>query len=161
MRAGWIGLGALALLAACQDRNPSNNEAGANGADPRPIGELAKPPVDLANEESAIVEDLVAEVPSPATIPAAFQGRWASDRSKCGDGQESGLTITPKMLRFYESEAKVKSVDATGPRAITVAASFIGEGQSWEDSQRLSLSENGQMLTIAGKNVAIRRTKCS
>ncbi|MBB5684234.1 hypothetical protein [Sphingobium boeckii] len=150
------------MLTACQDRNPGDNFAETNAADVRPIEDLARPPEDLRNEVDAASDDSEA-APSSAleTIPVAFQGRWAVDRARCGDGQELGLTVTPTLLRFYESEAKVKQIQAAGPRAITVTSDFSGEGQSWEDSQRLSLSADGQMLTIAVKKTATRRVKCS
>lgn len=169
MRTGWMGACAtLALLAGCQDRNPGDNDAQANVADARPIDNLALPPENIAQaaEEAEDAENVPEELGSatsaaPGTIPAAFQGRWAVDRARCGDGQQLALTVMPKLLRFYESEAKVKQVEAAGPRAITVTSSFSGEGQSWEDSQRLSLSSDGRTLTIAARNTATRRVKCS
>ena len=159
----WAGgLILLAMLAGCGREAPADNDAQPSAAT-RKIEDLARPPADAGN---AAVETQRSD-PAPAvstmtdSIPAAFQGRWGTSRDGCGDGQEMALTITPALLRFYESEGRVKRVAPLGPGAISVRSLYSGEGESWENVQRLTLSADGQALTIASKGSSARRVKCS
>jgi hypothetical protein len=83
-----------------------------------------------------------------AVIPAAFRGEWNTDPAACGTGlSDSRLRVETRHLRFYESDAEVRSVTVHNSRAITVQASFSGEGQTWSDEARFVLSRSGNELT--------------
>ena len=160
MRYRWLPLAALALLAGCNKRDDTPAE---NAAAPvRNVTDLARPPADIA-ENAAPAEEPAEETPSVvgSAIPAAYQGRWGATASRCGDGEEMALTITPQILRFYESEGRVKRVAPAGPRRIAVTSAFTGEGDSWENVQTLALSPGGDVLTIAAKGGASKRVRCS
>lgn len=112
-----------------------------------------------SNAENAIVP--VPPAGTASTIPAAFRGRWAGDAASCsGPRDEMALTITGDTLRFYESEGRVEAVDIASPRDATVEADFTGEGESWRDTRRLALSENGDTLTITIAGTSSTRVRC-
>ena len=160
MRRGCLALAALALLAGCgkSDDAPAENTA----VPERNVTDLARPPAELG-ENAAPAEEPAEETPPVVTsaIPAAYQGRWGATASRCGDGEEMALTITPQVLRFYESEGRVKRVPPAGPRRIAVTGAFTGEGDSWENVQTLALSPEGDTLTISARGTASRRVRCS
>ena len=84
-----------------------------------------------------------------SVIPAAFVGEWNRILRDCGTGMnDSGLRIEPAKMTFYESAGTVKSVKVQDPRTITVAASFSGEGETWDEDVHMVLSESGNDLTI-------------
>lgn len=86
--------------------------------------------------------------PSNNTIPAAFIGEWNTDTEACGTGNnDSRLRISARQIRFYESDADVRTVGVLSQRAIKVSASFAGEGQSWNDQVELVLSRSGDDLS--------------
>lgn len=91
------------------------------------------------------------------TIPAAFHGEWNGDRADCGTG--TGLTrlrISADRLRFYESVATVRDVDVESDRVITVTADYEGEGQTWQEKRRFSLSADGNSLTATNGSSLVR-----
>lgn len=96
--------------------------------------------------------------PSNDTIPAAFIGEWNTDTEACGTGNnDSRLRISARQIRFYESDAEVRSVAVLSQRAIKVSASFAGEGQTWNDQVEFVLSRSGDDLTSG----EITRHRCS
>lgn len=95
---------------------------------------------------------------SDNTIPAAFIGEWNTDTGACGTGNnDSRLRISARQIRFYESDAEVRSVAVLSQRAIKVSASFAGEGQSWNDQVKFVLSRSGDDLSSG----EITRHRCA
>lgn len=85
------------------------------------------------------------------TIPLPFRGEWNEDLSACGTGlSDSRLRISANELQFYESTAKPRSVQIHTARAVTVKATFSGDGQTWNSTVKLTLSGSGDDLTIEG-----------
>ena len=156
------GLILLALLAGCGRDAPADNGTQPS-AETHTIPDLAQPPAETGQEarDAQVPDASPTPAATAAVIPAAFRGRWGASRAKCGDGEEQALTITPALLRFYESEGRVKRVAPLGPRAISVRSRYSGEGESWENVQTLTLSESGEGLTIASMGTSAIRVKCS
>lgn len=93
-----------------------------------------------------------------ADIPARFHGEWNADPDACGTGSsESRLRISADLIRFYESVGVVKDVDIESDRVITVEAQYQGEGDTWSDERRLSLSADGNSLTVSGGGDMVRQ----
>ncbi|HEU5211090.1 MAG TPA: hypothetical protein VFU06_16960 [Longimicrobiales bacterium] len=91
------------------------------------------------------------------TIPAAFRGEWNGDRSDCGTGNSvTRLRISADRLRFYESVATVRDVKVESDRVITVTADYEGEGQTWQETRRFSLSADGNSLTATNGSSLVR-----
>ncbi|MHB1168130.1 MAG: hypothetical protein ACYC28_02460 [Longimicrobiales bacterium] len=92
-----------------------------------------------------------------AGIPARFHGEWNADPDACGTGSsESRLRISADRIRFYESVGVVEDVDIESDRVITVEARYQGEGDTWSDERRLSLSSDGSSLTVSGGGDMVR-----
>jgi hypothetical protein len=127
----------LALVAACS-QEPASDAVTQNNA------QQAEP---LSRPEPA------ASSPAPAkgsTIPAAFHGRWSANAVDCeNEGDVTRLTISPRELRFYESSADVTAVSGTD-QAISVSARYTGEGETWDATRTLALSDDGSSLTVDG-----------
>ncbi len=95
---------------------------------------------------------------SDNTIPATFIGEWNTDTGACGTGNnDSRLRISARQIRFYESDADVRSVTILRQRAIKVNASFAGEGQRWNDQVEFVLSRSGDDLSSG----EITRHRCT
>lgn len=110
----------------------------------------------VAHENLAIYES--ARQPSgtkltPPVIPSAFRGEWNSDIGACGTGSnDSQLIVFARKISFYESDGDVNIVLLHTPRAITVSATYAGEGQVWERTDRLVLSRSGSDLTMTSSD---------
>jgi hypothetical protein len=97
----------------------------------------------------------------PALIPVAFRGEWNDPIKDCGTGiSDMRLRIGPKSVRFYESEGEVRRVIRHNSRAVTVLASYSGEGQVWDRIDRLVLSSSGNELTIQTGQDSATRYRC-
>lgn len=132
------------LLAAC-DQEPATPATPAQPAVP------AEPAAPAAPAE-----------PAEAALPASFQGRWAADAAACAaEGHESRLVIDAKALRFHESVGEIRNIVLDGPSDATITADYQGEGESWSRTQRLTLSADGQTLTLNDPDGgAFARVRC-
>ena len=110
--------------------------------------EAAPNTVEMPAEEAMSKVDPYGAIAAPV-IPVAFRGEWNSDISACGTGSnDSRLIVFGRKISFYESDGDVKIVWLHTTRAITVSATYAGEGQVWDRSDRLVLSRSGNDLTI-------------
>lgn len=143
----------LVALAACERTDtPPNAE---NAAVPAP------PAKGTGTPGNAVAPEPATPVGRASAIPTVFQGRWAGDAAGCsGPRDEMALSVTGDALRFYESEGRVETVDIVSPREASVEASFTGEGESWRDTRRMTLSEDGQKLTIDIAGTSSTRVRC-
>ncbi len=129
--------------------------APAPGAAPAPAGNdapapdrPAPPAADPADEPEGPADEDRSDV--VATIPAAFHGEWNADLGACGTGaSETRLRISADRVRFYESSGAVRRVEVLNPRVIDVTAEYQGEGDTWRDERRFTLSEDGNSLTVS------------
>lgn len=97
----------------------------------------------------------------PPIVPSPFRGEWNEDLSACGTAQnDSRLRITGTNLAFHESDGEVKRVIVHNSRAITVSATFAGEGEVWDAVQQLVLSRSGKNLTINREGSSFTRHRC-
>ena len=115
-------------------------------------GLLASP---IAAEENPFAKFGDARNPSgtklkPPIVPQPFRGEWNSDIKACGTSKnDSRLIISGRRVSFYESDGDVKIVWLHNSRAITVQATYAGEGQVWDRVDRMVLSRSGNELTIS------------
>ncbi|CAN5196572.1 hypothetical protein BH10PSE12_BH10PSE12_36250 [soil metagenome] len=161
MRALFI-LPLLLLLPACGD---SQKDAANSAALDAPIPDGAPTPSGSAstpvlNATSALRQQ--ATIDTPGTLPAAFRGQWAGTTEDCGNRRSDlHLSLGPREMRFYESLGTVTAVEQAGADAIIVDASYEGEGQTWSRRQKLSLSADGTLLTVANQGNSIVRKRCT
>src|SRR5687767_6119469 len=148
-------LAALLPLAACAPEKAaetSTNETAASPATPpSPAAAPAGPSAATTPPPRPAMED---------AIPAAFHGRYDASREACGRPSDGRLTVSAGELRFHESIGSVRKV-ASGPAgAIRVEAVYQGEGESWRSTRLLSLSEDGDSLTVTGDGTSMVRVRC-
>lgn len=92
-----------------------------------------------------------------ASIPTRFQGEWNAELDACGTGSSpTRLRISADRIRFYESTGVVQAVAVESQRVIDVTAEYTGEGQTWVDERRLTLSDDGSSLTVSGGGDLVR-----
>ena len=168
-------LAAALLLAACSTEQAPENEAGGNemmgdeslvsDASDDELADVPPPPPLPDAEDSGNTSDDEADNGSDdevaTAIPARFHGEWNQDLSACGTGSsETRLRISGDRLRFYESAGEVSEVDIVNDRVIEVTAAYSGEGQTWTNERRLSLSPDGDTLTVTGEGATMTRSRC-
>ena len=144
----------LLALAAC-DRN-ADDDATAPVAN-----ELVVPPGEVTPPPPPAPDNAADPAVAPNTLPLAMRGRWTGVSDDCGaPGADLGLTASADTLRFYESEGTITSVRPDGPGAVVADVGYRGEGESWTRRQRISLSPDGDRLTISGEGVTTVRKLC-
>ena len=95
------------------------------------------------------------------SIPAAFQGTWASTPKDCAPGMESRLAITANELQFLESHADITSVKVISPTHIQTFGKFEGEGEQWEGKPEFQLVAGNKLsMTVDGASTGEPRIKC-
>jgi hypothetical protein len=93
----------------------------------------------------------------PAVIPTQFQGEWNEDIQACGKGiNDSELHIGPKMINYYESDGEIRKVILHNNKAITVTASYTGEGQVWDSTVQFVLWGTNALSQITDGNKFVR-----
>jgi hypothetical protein len=158
----FIILPLLLILSACGDtRKDSANSAALDA----PIGNDTPTPADVdagAPPSTPAPPRQQATIDTPGTLPAAFRGQWTGTTEDCGDRRSDlYLSLGPREMRFYESVGAVTAVEQVGADAIIVDAGYQGEGQSWSRRQKLSLSADGTLLTVANQGNFIVRKRCT
>lgn len=161
MRHATMGL-ALASAVACVaagcdvDRTPGHAGKGlpADVATPADHGAVAPAPTAAVSPRTSI--------PDPnATIPEAFQGRWAADAIACRNpAHESRLTLQAGRVAFHEGAGPVKSAVVDG-NDITVLAELTSEGQTDETTYAFHLSDGGNTLTDISTGPGMVRQRCA
>ena len=96
--------------------------------------------------------------PKRTTVPAQFQGEYATDTRACNSpAHESRLTIGAWRIRFHESSGAIVAVES-GRNALTITAELSGEGETREATYRFNLSDDGQILT--DRDSGMKRQRC-
>ncbi len=93
-------------------------------------------------------------------VPGGFQGRWASGQARCMTAHEGSLTVSANEFLFYESRAKVLSTRQIGRQEVEFDMEFTGEGQTWHDVGRFSLSSDARTLTDVTRPDGFARVRC-
>ena len=109
----------------------------------------------------AVDDEAKSDPEAAAIIPARFHGEWNADLSACGTGlSETRLRIDAARLTFYESIGMVRRVEIESEQVVDVTAEYRGEGETWTDERRLSLSPDGASLTVTGQGSTLTRSRC-
>ena len=146
----------LLSVAACEKRDPVDNDANAVGP-AAPVtnqspGAVAGGPPPITNGASA-----------SGAIPATLQGRWGLTPADCTPGRSDAkglLTITADSLKFYESQATPASSIESGDTGISGEFAFTGEGQSWTKYVSLKLQGDGLVRTERSPMASYIYAKC-
>lgn len=149
----------IALLSGCDRSAPQNRqEAPVNVV----IDEGDDGAIEHQGNKVEGEADIAAKTDATANaLPTAMQGAWTSVNGNCGDRADPmRLTVRPTALAFYESEGKVLKLEPTEGNTVNATLRYTGEGESWERTQRITLSDDGQTLSIAGPTGTVSRKRC-
>ena len=80
-------------------------------------------------------------------IPANFTGAWDYVESDCDGLSDLRMDVFPDRIEFYESIGTVESVEVENPNTVVVGLAMEGEGETWNEETRLTLSNRGERLT--------------
>ena len=139
MKPTILAAAALLALSACGNPTAKSDDPVAPGAaseTPMPgepdggIGDGAGPPADAA---------MIAQ----GKIPARFQGVWDYEGGSCNPASDMRMEIADSSITFYESLGKVTGVKPDGDD-ILITMDMEGEGETWEQTTRLSLVGEGE-----------------
>lgn len=149
----------LLLLAGCSGRSAVPAPATVRGLTSTPLTTTpltltpltstttrASTPLTSTTTRTSTVRPTSAGSPS---MPAAFLGRWNTDRAQCGpesQGSEGSLTVEPRHLQFYEGGGPVLAVVREGG-VVTVTLTLNSEGSTEQATFRFAVSADGQTLT--------------
>lgn len=96
------------------------------------------------------------------TVPAAFLGEWNMRRKDCGGHlNDSRLVIRAQELELHESSGEVVSAAVSGD-TLTVKARMSGEGETWDETYRFRIFEDGRVLLqlLSPDNESVKRLRC-
>jgi hypothetical protein len=139
---------AMLLLAACGEETGSEQfvlpeVAAADAAD------------DASDTEAAA---RAVEQAASVSVPARFQGTWASGLGQCGQSaDEMHMILRTSDVEFHESGGPITRVDVEDD-LLRFTAELTGEGETWMADLALELSEDGQSLTDTA--VGLSRVRC-
>ncbi len=122
-----LAASAVVLLAAC---------GGAESPE-EPAGDLEL----TVSATDAATSDAEPEV-EPSLIDAAYQGVWDYEGGTCAPESDMRMEVTATDITYYESYGRVTGTRPDGDDLI-VDLAMEGEGQEWNESQRLSILGNG------------------
>lgn len=104
----------------------------------------------------------LAQVSQAQLVPAAFLGEWNMRREACGGHlNDSRLVISARGLELHESSGEVVSTAVEGD-TLTVKAKMSGEGETWDETYRFRISEDGRVLLqlLFPDNESVKRLRC-
>lgn len=93
-------------------------------------------------------------------VPGGFQGRWASDQARCMSTHDSRLTVTEDEFLFYASRARVLAMRQIDRQEVEFDMEATGEGQTWRETRRFTLSPDASMLTDVTRPDPFVRVRC-
>nr|WP_298930621.1 hypothetical protein [uncultured Erythrobacter sp.] len=103
------------------------------------IGDGAEPlPQEASQEQPAGAANV---------IPAGFHGVWDYEGGTCALESDMRMEISASEIMFYESIGIVTAVSPDGEDTL-VALAMEGEGETWEQSTRLSLVGEGDDVRL-------------
>jgi hypothetical protein len=125
---------AAVCLAACSPQSDKTDSASASVSETASVAAPSSAPA----------------APVAATLPAGFVGKWDAPPKPCSTSYraEMQLDITPTDLSYFESGGKVKSVKVNSPTDVVADLAMSGEGETWDKSIHMVLTDDGKTLTI-------------
>lgn len=96
------------------------------------------------------------------TIPEQFRGTWAATAAHCAAvGAESKLSIHKTGIDFYESRGRLLAIAVDGETELALLIELSGEGDTWLEAMRFTLSEDHHTLTdVTGRRRGSVRVRC-
>ncbi|MEW4449059.1 hypothetical protein [Qipengyuania sp. JC766] len=82
------------------------------------------------------------------SIPAPFQGVWDHVEGPCAAASDLRLEIGARDIEFYESVGEVTEIRLSGDADLLVSLDMSGEGQTWDETLLLRLTDNDTRLLV-------------
>ncbi|GMM92415.1 hypothetical protein [Qipengyuania sp. MTN3-11] len=131
------------LLAACSG---ADDAPAAEDNSPSPAT-ATPPPTSRPVKPDGGIGDGAGPPRAATTIPADFRGVWDNADGNCNPASDLRMDIRAGEIEFYESLGTVTDVEIESADSIVVSLAMEGEGESWEVTNRYTLSEGGRLLT--------------
>jgi hypothetical protein len=80
-------------------------------------------------------------------IPTQFRGIWAASSESCPMPEDDLLKISAAGVDFYERTGKVVAVRVLDKLHVELELEMSGEGDTWRERLRLTLSKDLHTLT--------------
>jgi hypothetical protein len=80
-------------------------------------------------------------------IPDQFLGVWAASSKSCPMPEDDLLRIGAGRVDFHERTGKVVAVHALGELRVELELEMSGEGDTWRETLKLTLSRDRRTLT--------------
>jgi hypothetical protein len=93
----------------------------------------------------ALLSPLIA-LAQGSRVPRQFQGVWAADLKSCPNPEDDLLRISADKIDFYERTGKVVTVRVRDKWTVELDLDMTGEGDSWRETLKLTLSEDRRTL---------------
>jgi len=154
VRLPFFGLLFIASIAACDKRDPVEDEAN------------LIPPSATTNDSAGPVAGgppPAAGHGQPGTIPMTIQGKWGITPADCIAGRSDAkglLTIGPEELKFYESRATPGTSIEANDQGISGNWNFAGEGERWTEYVSLKLQNDGLVRTERNPPMTYTYARC-
>lgn len=104
---------------------------------------------------------LRANPPKLATIPFPFQGVWDVDLKACESAaSDMRIYIGSDRMRLGDAVGNVRLVTRAEERSVTAFTSFLSEGDRSDEEVRLTLSPDGEKLTLLTGQNSTARYRC-
>lgn len=85
-----------------------------------------------------------------ASLPARYQGEWSMQAEACGTDSDNRITVRGDSIRFFDSDAAIEAVEATGPDSFRVTAKVRDNTGEWLLQNEFILSQNDTRLALPG-----------
>lgn len=87
------------------------------------------------------------------SVPERWHGEWNEDIATCGKHtNDSELVIRSDRLEYWESGGLVRGAFERGPFEIVIVLEMSGEGQTWLDAHRFTMSSSGSYIQTHGQD---------
>lgn len=159
----FILLFACVSLAACGGSDPIADPRNDANAAALPDVESFPPDEMTATGDAEGNAADVRPVDRPATIPAAFHGRWGLAPADCEPGRSDAkglMVVAADGLRFYESRAVLAEVKGTSDSSISGEFAFEGEGMRWKRNMSLQLQDGKLVRTETAPMASYTYARC-
>lgn len=138
MRKSVLFMALPLVLAACSGGSDSAGDQSAQDAAEEAVEKAEAQPSKVAEPDGADAESAMA-------IPAKYAGVWDGVQGSCALESDLRMEIADKKITFYESSGIATKVEMEGEDAL-VSLDMSGEGETWKEVLRLSLSADGKTL---------------
>lgn len=98
--------------------------------------------------------------PPTPVFPDALLGRWTKDVAHCGLEDARGVQIDSDKVQFFEVTGLPRSIAADAEGIVTAEMQYSGEGRTWVETNRFSLSSDLAEVQIEALSRTLVLQRC-